>query len=404
MLHKDLMDIMFDQSFHVVKKDMPVTLNYEHVIFVMEDIDAASPIVRARVPVSAKRDGKKKKQEMRTASQVARSRADGVMTAALSRSGAADPSMAMLGKLAASLEASHLDGSGIPFPGAAVEGTLKFPGHKLAQQSDGLPGAQDSPTEGQAGNIEQGSLTEVQSPPLAPAVHHTPSSSTTAFEKAAVVVSSEARVSNEQGNEKGSPRKVGLEAHSSPEEVVLDSGNVALRSSTGRSLAESGKLASLSTASAAASDAGVAGSEQQPDLQVSGPAEEGEVKKPSGVMEADSQRRKVSGCVKEDEGHGGGDKNDDDDDESEEDEDDSEDEDEDEKGANEVKAALLKSLGGKPVPKDKSKTQFASKTDKLDLAVRWLCLLRPWRVSALFAVLPFEGRRSSGRKYPHWFP
>ena len=42
------MDIMFDESFPVVKQDLPITLAVEDVIFVMEDVDATSPIVRAR--------------------------------------------------------------------------------------------------------------------------------------------------------------------------------------------------------------------------------------------------------------------------------------------------------------------------------------------------------------------
>ena len=45
---QDLMDIMFDQSFPVDKQDLPVTLAVENVIFVMEDVDATSPIVRSR--------------------------------------------------------------------------------------------------------------------------------------------------------------------------------------------------------------------------------------------------------------------------------------------------------------------------------------------------------------------
>ena len=42
------MDIMYNQTFTVAKKDLPVYLPFESVIFVMEDIDAQSPIVRSR--------------------------------------------------------------------------------------------------------------------------------------------------------------------------------------------------------------------------------------------------------------------------------------------------------------------------------------------------------------------
>ncbi|CAM9351235.1 unnamed protein product [Ascophyllum nodosum] len=46
--NQDLMNIMFDQSFPVEKQDLPVTLTFEKVIFVFEDVDAASKIVKAR--------------------------------------------------------------------------------------------------------------------------------------------------------------------------------------------------------------------------------------------------------------------------------------------------------------------------------------------------------------------
>ncbi|CAM9351159.1 unnamed protein product [Ascophyllum nodosum] len=46
--NQDLMNIMFDQSFPVAKQDLPVTLTFEKVIFVFEDVDAASKIVKAR--------------------------------------------------------------------------------------------------------------------------------------------------------------------------------------------------------------------------------------------------------------------------------------------------------------------------------------------------------------------
>lgn len=42
------MDVMFDQVLNVERQDLPVTLPFANVIFVMEDVDAASPIVRSR--------------------------------------------------------------------------------------------------------------------------------------------------------------------------------------------------------------------------------------------------------------------------------------------------------------------------------------------------------------------
>ena len=43
------MNIVFDQTFEVVGMEgLPVSLGYSDVIFVMEDVDAASPIVQSR--------------------------------------------------------------------------------------------------------------------------------------------------------------------------------------------------------------------------------------------------------------------------------------------------------------------------------------------------------------------
>jgi len=39
---------MYDQKFPVAKEQLPVQLPFNSVIFVMEDIDAQSPIVRCR--------------------------------------------------------------------------------------------------------------------------------------------------------------------------------------------------------------------------------------------------------------------------------------------------------------------------------------------------------------------
>lgn len=42
------MNIMFDESFPVAKQELPVSLKQSNVIFVFEDVDAASKIVQAR--------------------------------------------------------------------------------------------------------------------------------------------------------------------------------------------------------------------------------------------------------------------------------------------------------------------------------------------------------------------
>eukprot|EP00752_Nemacystus_decipiens_P016297 g14574.t1 len=46
--NQDLMNIMFDESFPVAKQEFPVSLKQDNVIFVFEDVDAASKIVQAR--------------------------------------------------------------------------------------------------------------------------------------------------------------------------------------------------------------------------------------------------------------------------------------------------------------------------------------------------------------------
>lgn len=52
------MDIVFDQKFPVIGEELPVSLGFENVIFVMEDVDAASPIVHSRDRAKRKRGTK----------------------------------------------------------------------------------------------------------------------------------------------------------------------------------------------------------------------------------------------------------------------------------------------------------------------------------------------------------
>ena len=42
------MDIMFDQQYAVLGDDVPIKLGFKDVIFVMEDVDAASKVVNRR--------------------------------------------------------------------------------------------------------------------------------------------------------------------------------------------------------------------------------------------------------------------------------------------------------------------------------------------------------------------
>lgn len=55
----ELMSVFFDKKYYIQGEDVPVKLNFNDVIFVMEDIDAASKVVR-------RRDGKKTAQVTRT--------------------------------------------------------------------------------------------------------------------------------------------------------------------------------------------------------------------------------------------------------------------------------------------------------------------------------------------------
>lgn len=44
--NQELMDIMFDQKYSVLGEEVPIKLAFKDVIFVMEDVDAASKIVQ----------------------------------------------------------------------------------------------------------------------------------------------------------------------------------------------------------------------------------------------------------------------------------------------------------------------------------------------------------------------
>ncbi len=69
------MNIMYDESFPVAKQELPVNLRQDNVIFVFEDVDAASKIVKARrsaittVPATTTAINKKnKKKKIKAAS------------------------------------------------------------------------------------------------------------------------------------------------------------------------------------------------------------------------------------------------------------------------------------------------------------------------------------------------
>merc|ERR1711879_332206 len=44
----ELMDVMFDNRYHVVSQEVPIKLRFKDIIFVMEDVDAVSKIVHRR--------------------------------------------------------------------------------------------------------------------------------------------------------------------------------------------------------------------------------------------------------------------------------------------------------------------------------------------------------------------
>lgn len=66
---QELQDLVFDQKFAVVGEELPVKMGFENIIFVMEDIDAASPIVQSRDR------SKRKKRGTKTTVKVRRKRA-----------------------------------------------------------------------------------------------------------------------------------------------------------------------------------------------------------------------------------------------------------------------------------------------------------------------------------------
>ncbi|KAH9148553.1 hypothetical protein AeRB84_008128, partial [Aphanomyces euteiches] len=52
--NQELMDMMFDLTFGLAGEDLPIKLGFEHLIFVMEDVDCASNVVLARTPSTDK--------------------------------------------------------------------------------------------------------------------------------------------------------------------------------------------------------------------------------------------------------------------------------------------------------------------------------------------------------------
>jgi len=81
--NQELMDIVFDQSFAVQGEDIPIKLSFKDIIFVMEDVDAASPIVQTRSSGATPKDKvvvveDEKKEKEETAVGIADS-SDGVV-------------------------------------------------------------------------------------------------------------------------------------------------------------------------------------------------------------------------------------------------------------------------------------------------------------------------------------
>eukprot|EP01052_Picozoa_sp_SAG31_P007684 SAG31_NODE_370_length_16651_cov_3.511056_11_plen_110_part_00 len=62
------MDCIFDQSYRVGGEDMPIKLNFSQVIFVMEDVDAATSVVLKRTSKQ-----KEEERELEAEEELARS-------------------------------------------------------------------------------------------------------------------------------------------------------------------------------------------------------------------------------------------------------------------------------------------------------------------------------------------
>ena len=62
--NQELMDIFFDQKFSVKDEELPVKLSFSDVIFVLEDVDAASKIVHKRIKGKVRRSEGNERSEL----------------------------------------------------------------------------------------------------------------------------------------------------------------------------------------------------------------------------------------------------------------------------------------------------------------------------------------------------
>ena len=95
------MDIVFDQSFAVKGEDIPIKLSFKDIIFVMEDVDAASPIVQTRSPGASTKGNVVIEEEKKDEVVATADTGDGVVVSAATETEGEDKAimMAMLNSL-----------------------------------------------------------------------------------------------------------------------------------------------------------------------------------------------------------------------------------------------------------------------------------------------------------------
>jgi len=78
--NQELMDIVFDQTFNIAGEELPVKLGFKDLIFVMEDVDAASKIVHSREKKTALKVAVPAKTTVKLTKEVSTINADGKTT------------------------------------------------------------------------------------------------------------------------------------------------------------------------------------------------------------------------------------------------------------------------------------------------------------------------------------
>lgn len=380
------MDIMFDQSFEVEDCEMPVTLGYEHIIFVMEDVDAASPIVLRRDRARSKgrsKDRSKGRSKGRSKARPERGSDEKTrQTCVREAPMASGTPVYEPGVTAPSRDSGYIlpggaitSTSGVDTPGqerAPAESDVNLvnetatsspPNYEINDEAIELTVANDHGVDTTNGGaaVQKGIPKMVPAgtaPPSTPSSESSAASSP-AFDKV-LPATSPPRAGSPKGRAADLESPVAQEGAppERPRGYEPDASTSTATASPDRALLASSAL------SPTAPDG--PGNEEQPGHGNKLPLPVGDLEAafPGRVKSTDAASRDEAS---EDEGS-----DHDSDDESDDDSQEGDSQDEAEarnKGSAEVTAALVKSLGGKMSSKDTSKKKYASKSDRLDLAV-----------------------------------